>query len=41
VVFESVAGAFEEPMRAELAEMNLKLDHLTGLLENLNNPTGR
>ena len=31
----------EEPMRAELAEMNLKIDHLTGLLENLSNPTGR
>ena len=35
------AEASEEPMRAELAEMNLKIDHLTGLLEKLNNPVGR
>jgi voltage-gated potassium channel len=31
----------EEPMRVELAEMNLKNDHLTTLLKNLSKPTGR
>ena len=31
----------EEPVRAELAEINQKIDHLTGLLEKLSNPTAR
>jgi voltage-gated potassium channel len=34
-----VAEASEEPVRAEIAELNLKIDRLTGLLENLSKPT--